>query len=208
MRHNGLVGLAAVACLALAGTPAFAQVNIADSFDTTDGTSTTPTRLFRDAVTSACGAPKAFPGTFGADSYAYKTHTLVNSGPAQCVTIDVTANCPGAAPQVHAIVYDGAFNPADISDGYLADIGSSTGDGTTYSMGVDLAAGQSVDLVLQGTAGTASAAGVCTYTIVSSQLADPAAVVPTLQEWAMILLGGLMAATGAFVVWRRRSGLA
>lgn len=213
IRSTTSIAAVATAVLALAmASQASAQVNIADTLDTEDTSATTPERIFRDAIPSTCGSVKAYPGTFGAGGFAYETHTLFNNGPAQCVTITVTSTCGNGAANVHAMVYDG-FDPAIISADFLGDIGSSTGNGVPQSMSLDLAAGQSVELVIQSAQNVGSGQGTCPYTVTSAELDEtlappPPAVVPTLQEWAMILLAGLMAGAGAVFVWRRRSGLA
>ena len=198
----------AALALALAGQ-ANAQVNIVDTLDTEDTSATTPERIFRDAIPSACGTAKAYPGTFGAGGFAYEAHTLYNNGPAQCVTITVTSTCGNGSANVHGMLYDG-FDPGNISADFLGDTGSSTGNGVPQSMSVDLAAGQSVELVIQSAQDVGAGQGTCPYTVTSAELdsAPAAAVVPTLQEWAMMLLAGLMAGAGALLVWRRRSGLA
>lgn len=84
------------------------------------------TRLFRDGVPSNCSG-KAFPGTTGDEN----TYTVHNVGPVSdansCVTVSWDDGDCGTA--AHALAYSGAFNPADLSSGFLGDIGSSE-DGT------------------------------------------------------------------------------
>lgn len=121
----------------LSGPPA---TNITSTLDTTaptpgpgftTSTGTIAVRHFRDGVASSCGPPKAFPGTTqpGTRQYdAYTFQTCPNSGPA-CITV----NLSGAnAINLFTAAYTGNFNPADLSQNYLADAGASAAS-RTYS---------------------------------------------------------------------------
>lgn len=89
--------------------------------------STGPTqtdRTFRNGSPSDCDlVPKAQPGTLGG-SFVYNTYAFRNDTVhTQCVEITY-AQTEGAI-NAFATVYDGTFDPADISANYLADSGSS-----------------------------------------------------------------------------------
>ncbi len=164
---------------------------------TFDGTELTmDNRLFRDAVPSVCEPMKGFPGVI-AGTYAYRTHTYYNNGPAQCVTVSFDVGT--CDTNVHLTAYAGSFNPADLSQNYLGDVGSST----TQSFSFMAPANSAVILMAQDNNG---AAARCTYNFTSDQLSASSvapAPIPTLSEWGMIILSSLMA-LGAFVTLRRR----
>jgi hypothetical protein len=97
----------------------------------TGSTGTIAVRHFRDGVASTCGSQKVFPGTTapGTRQYdAYTFQTCGNSGPA-CVT--VTLSAPNGI-NLFTAAYSGNFNPADLSQNYLADAGASAAT-RTYS---------------------------------------------------------------------------
>lgn len=202
---KSIAAAAAVAVVALA-TPAMAAVNIVSTLDTTLATNASTTRTLRDGNPSTCGAPKAFPGTIGAGTYAHNTHTLVNNGPAQCVTVTVTANCPAAANNVFLIAYSPPFDPSNLATNYLADTGSSTGSGVTQTLALNMTAGQTMVLAVESVAPTTGGGGSCSYTIISAEadLAGGPVGVPTMTEWAMIGLASALAALGGLMVWNRR----
>jgi subtilisin-like proprotein convertase family protein len=80
-------------------------------------------RLFRDANPSVCGETKLYPGVSTAvGSFRYATHTFTNTGASGCVTLVLQDLC--ANQSLLASAYSGSFNPADLSQNYLADIGT------------------------------------------------------------------------------------
>jgi hypothetical protein len=87
-------------------------------------------RITRDGGPSQCPTAKPFPGVFtnaGArrfDQYTFRT------GAAQCVT----ARIIGGGTELFMVAYTGAFNPANLGEGYLADPGSSFSAPTGGSM--------------------------------------------------------------------------
>ena len=89
----------------------------------------TPSRLFRDAVASTCAVPKATcPGTSQSGSFAFDAYPFTNdSGQSQCVTVFFDPNPVGSpcGTDAHAVVYLNNFNPANVCQFYLADVGSS-----------------------------------------------------------------------------------
>jgi hypothetical protein len=124
-------------------------INISSTLDTVPPTggqgfiTTTGTinpRMFRDGLPSFCGAAKAFPGTFDPGAHQFDAYTFATcpTSSATCVTVTLSS-LNGIF--LFASTYSGVFNPADISQNYLADAGFS-GSTTTYSF--DLPAGQQV----------------------------------------------------------------
>ena len=163
-------------------------------------------RINRNAVASACGTAKPFPGTI-AGNFHSNTRSLVNNGPAQCVTITIASNdCSDGDADVFPALYTASFDPNNLSANYLGDAGTSTGSPTSppVSFGVDLTAGQTVTLVVESV-DAVGAGAICHYTVYSPQLDDPLEpAIPTLGSWALAALGTLFAATGALIVLRRR----
>lgn len=202
MLNAALAGAASAAIVVMTPLAAYAAAAGAGTLVSPSGQSTTSGRVFRDAVPSTCGVPKAFPGTSGAGPRAYTSHTLTNAGPAQCVTITVnSSNCTSGNPNVFPVLYNGTFNPGALGTNYLADTGSSIGSvgSSSLSLAVNLAAGQTVTLVLQDVNGTPD---TCDYTYSSAELSPPTSI-PTLGEWAMIAMTALLAACGMMLVYRR-----
>jgi len=159
-----------------------------------DGTEPTiPGRIFRDGNASTC-AGKAFPGTLAVPNILYDTFVFNNNGPERCVTVNFdTGTCGTSA---HASAYLGSFNPLDLSQNYLGDVGSSV----TQPFSFIAPANSSVVIVVTTTGGPT----VCNYSFSSQELdaqqRNPAtADIPTLQEWALALMGLLLGG----LVWRR-----
>lgn len=102
-------------------------------------------RLFRDAVPSVCPA-KTFPGVFGAGSTMnYSTHTFLAASATSCVTVNFnTGTCD---TNIFAGAYLNSYNPLDISQNYIGDIGSSL----TQSFSFEVPAGNSLVLVATST---------------------------------------------------------
>lgn len=105
-------------------------------------------RITRDGVHSACGIAKAYPGDFGSGNFHYKTYSLQNtSATPDCVTLILKNADPDAAKQVHLVAYTGSFNPANISQNYLGDIGNSSLSGTAETMSVTIPGNTTIVLV-------------------------------------------------------------
>jgi len=112
----------------------------------TDPTQTN--RINRDGVVSACGTPKTFPGITGSGNYHYKTYSFQNtSASAACVTITINNADTNASNQTHLVAYNGSFNPANLSQNYMGDIGSSSSLSNPKSMGITVAANSTVILI-------------------------------------------------------------
>lgn len=87
------------------------------------GAPTMSNRLYRPGATSSCTVPYAFPGTI-AQNVPYRTYTYTNNtGLTQCGTFTMAPTDAGSNAQF--AIYNGSFNPADISANYLADPGVS-----------------------------------------------------------------------------------
>ncbi len=100
----------------------------------------TPSRLFRDGVASTCAVPKlTCPGTSGSGSFAFDAYPFTNaSGQSQCVTVAFDPNPVGSPCGInaHAVVYLGNFNPANVCQFYLADVGSSATQSFSFTVPV------------------------------------------------------------------------
>jgi uncharacterized repeat protein (TIGR02543 family) len=85
-------------------------------------------RMFRNGTASTCAAPKTFPGRAGgANTYHYRTHTIKNaSASSACVTVTFDPQtCVAGTNPLNIAAYLNSFNPADVSQNYLADLGLS-----------------------------------------------------------------------------------
>jgi hypothetical protein len=92
------------------------------------GTGLQAQRLSRADPPSSCAAPKAFPGKAGAGTRRFDAYTLTNpTGSAVCVSATITTG-KELTDLLQVAAYLGSFNPADISQNYLADIGTSPGN--------------------------------------------------------------------------------
>lgn len=121
--------------------------SISGSLDRTD--STQVGRLSRTDSASACGTTKEFPGN-GADttySHLYDVYHFINatSAPA-CLTFTLTYS---QAQELYAVAY-ATFDPRDITDSYLGDVGDKLSPPQT--MGLTVGAGASFDVVVSAVA--------------------------------------------------------
>lgn len=109
-----------------------------------------PARIYRDGLSWTCGLTKGWPGSYS-DTFPYDAYTFTNgTGSSQCVTFTL-AN-PGST-FMHLIIYTTSYNPANIATNYFSDCGGSTAGGQGYpssSVGVTVAAGQTIVAVVQG----------------------------------------------------------
>ena len=121
-------------------------------------------RITRDGVHSVCGVAKAYPGNFGSGNFHYKTYTVQNtSASPDCVTLTLKNTDPDPLKQVHLMAYTGTFNPANLSQNYLGDIGNSSVNGKVEVMSVTIPA--STTIVLIATEPTASTAFTADFSI-------------------------------------------
>lgn len=119
-------------------------------------------RVLRDGVPSTCPVLKPYP-TDLSGAYHFKSHTIKNTAAtAQCATITLTNN--DAAGHIFLVAYSNTFNPANVSQNYLADSGTSAGPtGPTTTMDVNIPANGTVVLVLSEV--TANTAFTSNYTL-------------------------------------------
>jgi len=101
-------------------------------FITTTGT--IAVRHFRDGVASSCGVTKPFPGTTQPGSRQFDAYTFSTcpTSSATCVTVTLSG---ANAINLFSAAYSGNFNPADLSQNYLADAGASAAS-RTYSFNI------------------------------------------------------------------------
>ncbi|HEX8218472.1 MAG TPA: hypothetical protein VF914_04565, partial [Chloroflexia bacterium] len=118
--------------------------SVMGSIDTNDPTMTG--RLGRDGVPSSCGTPKVCPGPVEGDNrqrhydtYRYFNNTL---NP-QCVTVSIVENCGDNA--LLSAVYLDDFNPQNVCENYLGDMGSA---GPDFSYSFTVPAGRSYVVVV------------------------------------------------------------
>jgi hypothetical protein len=111
-------------------------------FTTTTGT--IGVRQFRDGIPSACGSQKVFSGTSqpGARQFDAYTFTTCSNSAASCITVTLRG---ANAINLFTAAYSGSFNPADISQNYLADAGASA---ATRVYSFNLPAGQQTFVVV------------------------------------------------------------
>jgi len=116
-------------------------------------------RLFRSDPASTCAAPKPFPGYSSGTSFHYRTHTFRNaSASPACVTVRVDPMaCNGINPFIHVSAYLNAFNPANLAQNYLANIGASASRVKEFSFTVP--AGAKVVLVVNEVTANSGCAG-------------------------------------------------
>lgn len=190
--------IACAGALGMLATPAQAAMDVYGALVSGDAV-ITGDRINRNGTASTCGAAKPFPGTLPPSGLRYDQLGYTNTGPAQCVTFQVTGNCPGSGAMLTA--YSGSLNPADVSVGYLGDSGASSNNNTVQSLSLDMAAGQSIQLVVSN----GTAVEDCAYHVTSIEPlgTGTAAAVPSLGQWGLALTGLLAAGLGARRLRRR-----
>lgn len=132
------IALENIACNAI-GSPVNAQIAAGDP--------TQAQRVFRGGTPSDCGG-RPFPG-YNADPVAvarrYDQYTYVNSsGSPICVKVTLRADNAG----VHSAAYLGAFNPADVGQNYLGDLGVAYAANTEASYSFTVPAGATYVIVV------------------------------------------------------------
>ena len=127
------------------------------SLDPTDGTQIG--RLSRFSPGSTCGFVKPYGDSLAdiGNPHLYDVHHFVNSSRAS-VCFNFTLTYPG--DQLYAAAYS-SFDPADIGSGYLGDVGGTLTSPQT--MGINVAAGVSIYVVVSAVAIGTAAAG--SYTL-------------------------------------------
>lgn len=123
------------------------------------GDPTQTDRVFRDGAPSNCNG-KTFPGNFGTTSvFRFDQHTFVNnSGAPACIEISLNATT-----NMHSVAYLNTFNPANISQNYLGDLGVVNTINTTQSYSVSVPDGATLVVVVHEA--TANGGGNYTLTL-------------------------------------------
>lgn len=154
-------------------------------------------RMNRDGSPSICGSPKACPGAFGSGPRLYDLYSFTNPiGASACVTISLTSGCDPINNPIMSAAYLGGFNPNNICQNYLGDLGNSPPNQTSYSVTLPAGATLLVNVheVLPGLGGcssytltvsgfvcplpTGGACANCTITCPPNQTATAAASCP------------------------------
>ena len=161
-----------------------------------DGTEMTMSgRIFRDGVASQCNPAKPYPGDFDPGTqYSYRVFGPYVNGPDTCITVNFNPDTPvGPNPcgvNAHAMAYLGSFNPADRSQNYLGDVGSSTTQPFSFPAPAD-----SQILIVVSATQSGDPTPVCSFDFSSNELSAP---VPAMNPRAMALLALLLLVGGLF----------
>jgi autotransporter-associated beta strand protein len=114
--------LSGTGCATGSGSCDYCLTSIAGTINT-NGLAMT-NRISRNLVVTSCGSPKVWPG-FVNGAYHYNLYSFTNTTASEaCVSVLLTS-----ASDVQAGVYLYAFDPANITNNYAADSGSSTSGG-------------------------------------------------------------------------------
>src|SRR5438552_9215255 len=100
-------------------------------------------RLNRNQIGDSCASPKAFPGVLDSTLRHFDSYTFPNGTSDSCVTLNVTSGCSN---NIFYAAYLDSFNPADLSQNYFGDPGTSAAG--TASWSVNVPANHSVVLVV------------------------------------------------------------
>jgi Carboxypeptidase regulatory-like domain len=94
-------------------------------------------RMSRDGTPSTCSSSKTCPGTLGSGPRLYDIYSFTNSvGVSACVTITLTSGCDPNTNPITSAAYLGSFNPGNLCQNYLGDLGNSPPAQTSYSVNV------------------------------------------------------------------------
>lgn len=116
-------------------------------------------RMNRDGNPSGCGSQKTCPGPFGSGPRLYDLYSFTNPiGASACVTIALTSGCDPNNSPITSAAYLGSFNPNNLCQNYLGDLGNSPPSQTSYSVTLPAGATLLVNVheVLPGLAGCSS----------------------------------------------------
>jgi hypothetical protein len=159
------VAMENIACNAI-GSPVNGQIAAGDP--------TQSQRVFRGGTPSDC-AGRPFPG-YNADpapvQRRYDQYTYVNSS-ANSICVKVTVRADNAG--IHSVAYLGAFNPADVGQNYLGDLGAAYAANTEASYSFTVPAGATYVIVIHEI--TPNTPATINYTFV--QCSTPNAPAPT-----------------------------
>ncbi len=125
--------------LAGAQAPVRAQ-SCTGSFTLNDSTTTGALpqtgRLTPNGVASSCASVKPFPGVADANLRNAKVYNFVNNNNATaCITVTLNAGTCAGATAIFSAAYAG-YNPGNISQNYLGDIGASPNPTRSYAFNV------------------------------------------------------------------------
>jgi autotransporter-associated beta strand protein len=111
-------------------------------------------RLFLNGIKSICGVQKPCPGTAGAlgDRY-YDAYTFENGESNACITVALQSSC-----SLSSAAYTNSYNPANLCQNYLADMGGVT---TSNSYSFNVRRGARFVVVVYG----ANPGDACDYTL-------------------------------------------
>lgn len=168
MSHRRLFSLVLVIVL-LGALVASAQADstISGSGTLGPGAGVMSARLWRDGFASGCGVGgKAFPGTMSRDSY-YRVFGPYGAVEAGCVTINFDLGTCAPTFSAHAIAYLDGFNPGNLAEGYLGDVGNSVSQPFSFYV----PGGHSFYIVVHSNFGLADPTLPCTFSFTSGPVA-------------------------------------
>ena len=147
-KRLGLAALIALATVLIIPNVAFAQTfTYTGSITSTDPTQTG--RVFRDEPESTCAAPQPGSVTASTEQFHYDKYTFTNVGGAQCITVTLDPmTCTTGTNFIQSAAYSPSFNPANVTQNFLADIGASPIVAKSYSFNIPVAAGATFDVVV------------------------------------------------------------
>jgi hypothetical protein len=161
------------------------------SMSFTGAEATMSPRLFRP------GAPHTTCSTTGSGNYQYRTVAFTSDGSGS-LTLTIDPGSCLSGNYIYPAFYT-SFNPADICAGFVWAPGSSPDTGTTYA---PFTVTPSTPMVMVVGASNTNAPGVVcgpiTYSIAGTT------GVPTMGQWALILLAMVLTASAVWMLMRRR----
>lgn len=128
-------------------------INITGALAATDPT-IPGQRSERNGLASSCAAPKPFPGYRPDTGVPYRAYSLTNtSGSSTCVTVTEMPTCT-SGESIFVTAYADNFNPNDVSQNYLADIGGSPRQNLSGSFSFTVNSNQTFIIVVSGLTST------------------------------------------------------
>lgn len=104
-------------------------------------------RIYTDGVSSSCAVVKTFPGANAIGNCSYKTYNFINnSSVSQCVTFSLKNQSSNSWMLLS--VYNGSYNPANLSQNYIGGFGGSVLPSDTQKCSIQISAGQSIVVVI------------------------------------------------------------
>ena len=179
------VALENIACTAI-GSPTSGQIAAGDP--------TQANRVFRGGTPSDCGG-RPFPGLNADPSPVvrrFDQYTYVNSsGSPICVKVTLKADNAG----IHSVAYLGSYNPADISQNYLGDLGVAYAANTEASYSFTVPAGATYVIVVHEI--TPNTPATINYTFAQCITTTTTAVAPPLAQPGQVLITEFRQSVGA-----------